>query len=673
MKQKNIETPNRDDYANSSDTNQIDNKNSKIFNTLDISGEYIEILKDFQNFELIIRNSGMLNIITSKISNIKQKEFEQFKEITLIFDYTSFSEELELDSLDTFIVSMNNKIDKTKTELNLIIKNCYINTEKEIHQVSKDNILKLNKLEISDELYMLSTCLHNVFPNIKVNELILRRFKFNSKSQLSKFCEFIRGVECTKLTLDDIFIELIIKKNDDDEEYKDLDIYFSYIDGIITLDNYHTGINSLTLRDAPLFAMIGKTFKKYDNPEGFNFEPKDIDIDETSLINPSIITKFKINKGKFDICFDLDSFISNLQEEENENDYDDIDYLVYIFKIILSFKRNNDKIKIKDDEDGISEINTVNIHRLTFKNFDMTKFEYIFDDEITYIEKEDWIYNNEQKERKKRWEELEKDLENFENKNDLSNVKELIFDNCSNFFIKWIIRFIKCKNYEIKSNNNDFDLIKIKKCGNEYFDLSFILQMKIGTLILFDTPLIIGDKFPDDKNTHLTNMGGKALGKIENLDLKIISLECYGRERNLNIIKTLEILVELIKCEKFNKHITFEYSALSNIMTFLAFQVYKDNLYFYNDPNEYEKGENEVSSKNDKNLQGVDEDEIFEKNSKYLPKQMFFGKKSVRDYLYYQSFNLKDYLINSKITLKKVTIRKQIENFENNDYLMKKK
>ena len=174
----------------------------------------------------------------------------------------------------------------------------------------------------------------------------------------------------------------------------------------------------------------------------------------------------------------------------------------------------------------------------------MTKFEYIFDDEITYIEKEDWIYNNEQKERKKRWEELEKDLENFENKNDLSNVKELIFDNCSNFFIKWIIRFIKGKNYEKKSNNNDFDLIKIKKCGNEYFDLSFILQMEIGTFILFDTPLIIGDKFPDDKNTHLTNMGGKALGKIENLDLKIISLECYGRERNLNIIKTLEILVE---------------------------------------------------------------------------------------------------------------------------------
>ena len=394
MEQKDIETPDKDNLENINDNEQSDSNQSKIFDDQEISGEYIEIFKDVGNFELIIRTSGMLNRIISNFLYLKQKELEKFKEITFIFDFTSFSEELELESLDKFLENMNNKIDKTKTKLNLIIKNCYINTEKEMHQVSKDNILSLNKLEIRDELYMLSTCLNEVFPNIKVNELILRRFKFNSKSQLSKFCEFIRGVECTKLILDDIFIELIIKKNDDDEEYKDLDIYFSYIDGIITLENYYTSITSLTLRDAPLFAMIGQTFRKNDNPEGFNFKSKDIDIDETSLINPSIITKFKIDNGKFDICFDLDSFKSNLEEEEeNKNDYDDIDYLVYIFKIILSFKRNYDKIEIKDDEDGISGINTENIHKLTFKNFDMTKFEYIFDDEITYIEKEDWIYD----------------------------------------------------------------------------------------------------------------------------------------------------------------------------------------------------------------------------------------------------------------------------------------
>jgi hypothetical protein len=197
--------------------------------------------------------------------------------------------------------------------------------------------------------------------------------------------------------------------------------------------------------------------------------------------------------------------------------------------------------------------------------------------------------------------------------------------------------------------------------------------MKIGTLILFDTPLIIGDNFPSDKNTHLSNMKGNSLGTIENLDLKIISLECYGRERNLNILKTLEILVELIKCENFNKNITFEYSALSNIMTFLAYKVYIKNLDLYNDPNDIEKGEDKSKTKDEKNIQGIDEDEIYEKNPKYLPKQMFFGYKSIRDYLYYQSFDLKEYLQNSKITLKNVTIRKQIENFENQDYLMKKK
>ena len=109
-------------------------------------------------------------------------------------------------------------------------------------------------------------------------------------------------------------------------------------------------------------------------------------------------------------------------------------------------------------------------------------------------------------------------------------------------------------------------------------------------------------------------------------------------------------------------------------MTFLAFQVYKERLYFYNDPNEYEKGEDEkVVSANDKNLQGVDGEEIIEKNPKYLPKQMFFSSKNMRDFLYYQSFSLDNALKESKITLKKVTIRKQIENFENNDYLMKKK
>ena len=45
MKQRNIETPDMDDYANISDNEQSDNKKSIIFKGLEISGEYIEILK----------------------------------------------------------------------------------------------------------------------------------------------------------------------------------------------------------------------------------------------------------------------------------------------------------------------------------------------------------------------------------------------------------------------------------------------------------------------------------------------------------------------------------------------------------------------------------------------------------------------------------------------------
>ena len=150
MENQNIETPDENNVQN-------DSKKSIIFNGQDISGEYIEILKDAGKFELIIRNSKELNSIASNFVNINEGELKHFKEIAFIFDFTSFSEELDLGSLDKCLEKMNNKIDKTKTKLNLIIKNCYINTDEEIHQVSKDNILELNKLEISDELYMLST------------------------------------------------------------------------------------------------------------------------------------------------------------------------------------------------------------------------------------------------------------------------------------------------------------------------------------------------------------------------------------------------------------------------------------------------------------------------------------------------------------------------------------
>ena len=111
--------------------------------------------------------------------------------------------------------------------------------------------------------------------------------------------------------MDDFFIELIIKKNENDDEYNDLDIYFSFIDKFIVINNVLTDIKSLTLRDCPLFAIIGDIFSK----DNMNSNVKRcIDIDQNSLLNPGIITKFKIVDGKCDICFDLDSYKLKLEE-----------------------------------------------------------------------------------------------------------------------------------------------------------------------------------------------------------------------------------------------------------------------------------------------------------------------------------------------------------------------
>jgi hypothetical protein len=95
----------------------------------------------------------------------------------------------------------------------------------------------------------------------------------------------------------------------------------------------------------------------------------------------------------------------------------------------------------------------------------VTKFEFITGDDITFIEEKNWVLNEEEKKRKAKWEKLEEDLDKF-HYNILNNVKELVFDNCSNFFIKWILNFTKGKVHEIKSYNYDLDLLKLKKCGS---------------------------------------------------------------------------------------------------------------------------------------------------------------------------------------------------------------
>ena len=654
-------------YKNKDENIIIDNTKSVIFKDKPCSCDYLEIISNDGKFiKIIFRNPAELYSKNSEFAEIIEEKLNQFNEITLIFDYQRLSYELETKEMKTIIEKFRKKIvNNDFTKLSVIIKNSYYNPKKELIPIEYNNKLILNKLEIVDELFSLTTKLNILFPNLQVNELILKKMKFNSKSQLSNFCKFIRKVECKKVTLEDIFIELILKKDENDEGYKDLDIYFSFVDGVITLENIYTSITSLTLRDCPLFAIEGDIFNDQNE-----YRNKDIDIDENSLINPFIVTKFKIKNRKYEICFDLDSFKIKLEENGVNNKYDYIDYLDYIFYIVISFKRDGQKIiedkkNWEDIDDGLGDINRKKLYKLIFKNFDITKLEYIYDDNLTYIKEENWVLNEEQKKKKRKWEKLEKDLQNFDFEK-LSEVKELVFDNCSNFFVKWILQFIKGKKYENKNQFDDLNLLKIKKCGKDYIDLNNILTMKITNVILFDSPLIIPK---NDEGGNLDDIDGD-LGSIGNLTIKINSLDCYGKQYNLNTYKTLEILVELIKKDKFNRNLTFELSSLSSILTYLANQVYLKNQDFYKDPNEEERGDDAVFLDDPKGVNN--EADIIKGNPTYLPRHIFFSSKKKRDFIYTKAFNL-DCLKGSMITLKNLTIKKLTENFDNQNYLLIKK
>ena len=653
---------------------------SKIFGNSECTSEYIEKITNINNYQciyIIFRTQGEIN--SKNTNNINKENLTKFNEIQLIFDFENLNYELDLEGLSKIINTFSKEIENINQNygysiiLSLIIKNCLIGFENEIKPI-KDKLI-LNKLEINDELYSFTTNLDNIFPNLEVNELVLKKFKFNSKLQLSNFCQFIIRVDCKILTLEDIFIELIIKNNEKDEEYKDLDIYFSNIDGIITLNNSTTSINSLTLRDCPLFAFEDKTFT-YFKSEYIIY--RNIDIDENSLINPSLITKFKIKKDIVDICFDLDSFKLHLEDENDiDIEYDFIDYLTYLFNILVSFSSEEEQIiKIREEDESVADIPKKFLHKLTFKNFDMTKLEYITDDDMTFIEEKNWILNEQERKKKQKWENFENNLKQFLDNfdlNTLSNVKELIFDNCSNFFIKWIIFFIKGEKINNNSDNLDFNLIKIKKCGKDYVNLERILTMKINKLILFDSPLIIGTTFPKENKSYLEDINNN-LGFINNLTIKINSLDSYGNDYNLDTYKTLEILVELISNKHFNKNIIFEFNALSEIMTFLAFRAYFKNQAFYNDPNDLENGEDleneEDVKKSWEKPSGKTEDiNLIKEIPKQLPHLIFFSSKRRRDCIYSDAFNLKSFDEKSKITLKNMIIYKNTENFDYQNYL----
>ena len=452
-------------------------------------------------------------------TKFKNDDFEKEKNenLTIVFNFEDLSKKLT-PSYASGIISKFHP-NSLKIENSLV-------------ESSNDNFLNETEIEqfdvlyISDECYSMSPHLKDLFP-VKAKTLILKKIKINSKKQLNNFLTFILSTNCENLFLEDIFIELLIKKDENDENFNVLDEYIGFENGkfYIKSDGVKKTLELKTLKliDCPLFAITDDTFKEIKK-----YKEIKIDIDENSLLNPSIITRFRIDVGLSDFCFDLDSY--KLNEEEKDDDIENIEYIIN---------------KIADDENN-------EYNKLIFKNFDITKYEYITGENLTYIDEENWILNSEEKERYKKFEDFDKDINKKinDNINKLSKVKSLVFDNCSNYFIQLILKFIN-------SSKNDLDLLKLKKCGKEYFDIKDVLSLKIENLILFDTPLII-DSFPDDEL------------KIENLAIKINTLQYYCNENNLNYDKTIENYIELINHQKLNQNLTLEMNALPILKKYLS-------------------------------------------------------------------------------------------------------
>ena len=553
------------------------------------------------------------------------------KNITFVFDFENLSKTLDSENekklfyYNEIIELLYNFYDKSNKILNIVFKNCLIKNPIQLYIKDKD--LNLIQLFISDELYSMSGHLDSLFGHFKPNTLVLKKMKINSKRQLNNFLDFIsNNTRCKKLILEDIYIELLLKKEENDKQYNELNSYISFENGAFFINDKMVKMKKLKMIDCPLFAMNKDTFKEIKK-----YKDITIDIDENSLLNPDIITKFKINNGYSEICFDLDSYKINKDDSK--------DAFVYLYDIFRKNLYNNNDHEFK---------------KLIFKNFDITKYEYITGENLTFIAEINWVLNSEEKKRKEIFEEKTKDLnkEIEQNKDKLSSIEELIFDNCSNYFIQLILKLI---------NKKKFNLLKFKKCGKEYLDLKSILSLQIKNLILFDTPLIIPneDNFEKEPKTHLSCYNAK-LGSVENLTIKISCLEHYCNVNNLNYYNTIEIIVELINHENYIKNICFEMNALPIIMTFLVAKKYNKDII-----EEKEKEQNkDFKSKIPRKIPTYFEFSN-EKDNKNNREGKFKDSIKKRQSYIEDTFKLEN-LKNKKITLKKNNIKNRLENY---DYL----
>ena len=502
---------------------------------MDFQNEQFFMIKKENNLFLIFRNLEISKSILDKIKEIDIKS----NIVNIIFDIDDLSKKITLDQEDNIhkiIKSFDNE-NEYNYNLNIYFKNCLIiqpsSDEDESNMLYiEGSKLLINKLYISDELYVMSPYLNLLFQSYFPKELILKKIKINSKLQLTNFFNFIIKNEfCEKLILEDISIELIIKNNEKEENYNELNQYFYYSKGKIYikhLENEKYNIKNIKLIDCPLFAIDDDTFFEINK-----YKDILIDIDNNSLLNPDIIAKFNIEEGLLNICYDLDSYKYNI---EVNKDY--FEYFEYIIEIIIKNRNNYRKIK--------------------FKNFEMTKLEYIIGENATKLNINNLILNDEEKLKKLKFEEFDKKIKEKIKDKKLENIKELIFDNCCNFFIELILSM----------TNSDLNLLKFKKCAKDYLNINNISLFNINHLNLFDTPI----NYEKEINFH-----------VNNLTININGLEYYCVKCNFNYNKIIEKIIEFISNEKNYDNICFEMNALPEIMSILFFKAYKSNKKILND------------------------------------------------------------------------------------------
>ena len=188
--------------------NQSSKDKSLIFQGEEKSDYYYEIYdKSKEVIKIIFASEYRFNVLYNYLDKMQLNK--DFKEIIIIFDFNNLAEHLDFIQVEALLKAINKKNKNINANLSLIIKNC--NLKDEDYRPKEPVELKLKKLEIQDELYSFSPNIKFLFSKCKADEVVLKKFKFNSKEQLEDFSDFIQIISCNKLTVDDFFIELFIK------------------------------------------------------------------------------------------------------------------------------------------------------------------------------------------------------------------------------------------------------------------------------------------------------------------------------------------------------------------------------------------------------------------------------------------------------------------------------